>query len=142
MVKASISMEDILSIDRVRYPKLESSIRSIIYSKLKHLPDIHDYIDDLVSDAFLVVLRSVKRYNSSKSKFSTYVYNRVVASSKKLYLVLKFPYGGIKALTGQTRDKVNIFLDSDRSKICSIDELDLELPDNYTEEEDFDVCTE
>jgi hypothetical protein len=117
------------NIDRTNFKALDSSLRKIIISKLSHFNDIHDYLDDLVSNAFIVLSASAKRYNSSKSSFSTYCYSRVVSSSKKLYYSLKYPYSGIIALMGKTKKEQDAFLTSVLSNLSSIDELDIEIPD-------------
>lgn len=125
-----ITLDSVNNIDRVNFKALDSSLRKIIISKLSHFNDIHDYLDDLVSNAFIILSTSAKIYNSSKSSFSTYCYNRIVSSSKKVYYSLKYPYSGIKALMGKTKKEQEAFLTSTLSYINSLDDLDIEIPDN------------
>lgn len=129
MSKERILLDDLVTLNRSKYHKLSGILKSIIYSKLSHWSDLDNYIEDLLSNAFIVLTTSAKRYDSSKSKFSSYAYNRVIASSKKLYMTLKFPYSGIKALTGKTKVLQEAFLNSNMTYITSIDELDYEIPD-------------
>jgi hypothetical protein len=132
-----ISLGDISNIDSKLFNKLKLSIRKIIVSKFFYFSDLDDYLDDLVSNAFIVLLRSVKRYESTKSSFSTYVYNRIYSSSKKLYYSLKYPYGGIKSLMGRTKAEQEQFLGSSLAFIVGIDDLLYDIED--VKEEKFNV---
>jgi hypothetical protein len=127
-MKEHILLEDITCLNKSNFSHVEGSIRSIIKSRLSIYNDLNDYLDDLVSNAFIVLLRSAKRYNPDKSKFSTYVFNRVVSSSRKLYMALKFPYGGIKALSGKSKVLQSLFLESNLAYFGNPEELNL-IPD-------------
>lgn len=130
-----LSVEALSNMNRFKFYKVKDMVRRIIISKLSKYMDLDEYMEDLVSNAFIVLLRSVNSYNSGKSQFSTYAYNRIVASSKKLYLSLKYPYAGIIALTGKKRELQDLFLSSSLAYISSIDDMDIELPDLKTMED-------
>jgi hypothetical protein len=128
-----IYLEDIKDMDLNKFKKLSNSMKKIIVSKLSHFSDLDEYLDDLVSNAFIVLLRSGKRYESSKSSFSTYAYNRVHSSSKKMYYALKYPYSGIKSLMGKKKSEQDLFLSSPMAYISSIEDLIYDLDGNMEE---------
>lgn len=132
-MKYRITLDSINNINRSNFKALDCVLRRIIVSRMSHFPDLYDYLDDLVSNAYIVLTASARRYDSSKCNFSTYSFNRVVASSKKLYHSLKYPYSGIIALMGKTKKEQEAFLSSSMSTISSLDELDIDIPDSKYE---------
>jgi hypothetical protein len=47
---------------------------------------------------------------------------RVVSASKRMYLALKYPYGGIKSLSGRTKQEQDDFRSSPLSLLDSVDD--------------------
>lgn len=129
----SLSYEDIQEIEKGNYEAYHRVIRhvkDIIYSKLSGYSDIKTYIDDLTSNAMIVLMRSVKNYNTKKSKFSSYAFNRIVSSSRKCYLSLKYPYSGIKALSGKKKVDLDSFRNSALAYIMYNQDLCIEVSAN------------
>lgn len=134
-MKERLCIDKIRNLNRINYDSMDSAIRRIIVSKLSYLNDLNLYLDDLVANSFIVLLRSVNRFDSSKSQFQTYAYNRIVAASKKLYYSLKFPYSGIKALMGRSKKDQEGFFTSNLAYLMSVDELEFEISDEFTVED-------
>lgn len=109
------------------YKKVSNQIRQIVYSRLSYFKDIPSYIDDLISNGILIALRAYETYDSRKSKFSSYLYNKVVSSSKRQYLSLKYPFAGIKALSAGTKAKLEAFTQSPSSLLMSLSELKVDV---------------
>lgn len=126
----SLCVKDINALRKgnvLAYRKIYTQLKDIIYSKLSGYDDIGIYIDDLISNAFIVLIRTYDRYDSTKAKFSTYAFNRIVSSSRKQYLSLKYPFSGIKALSGKRKVDIDNFRSSSLAYILYSQDLCIEV---------------
>jgi len=126
----SLCVEDMNALkkgDSIVYRRIYTQLKDIIYSKLSGYEDIGVYIDDLISNAFMVLMRTFDRYDNNKAKFSTYAFNRIVSASRKQYLALKYPFSGIKALSGKRKVDIDNFKSSALAYILYSQDLCIEV---------------
>ncbi len=124
-------IEDLRKHDLKALDKVRRIVKTIIYSRMSSFRDLHVFIDDLVSNAFIVLFRSYTNYDpTKKTEFSTYAFNRIVSSSRKTYLALKYPYGGIKALSGKSKVLQEAFQSSALAYLLSEQDLHTKVSSN------------
>jgi len=127
-----LSYEDVTSLwkgNKKILTLIKQELKAIICSRLSGYQDLNIYLDDLVSNALIILIRSYTNYNSRKSKFSTYAFNRIVSGSRKHYLSLKYPYGGMKSLASGYGKKLGEFRSSNLAFILSDYEVYTDIPD-------------
>ena len=130
-MKVRINTGDIESMvkgDSSAYHRLSGSVKAIILSRLASFPDIKNYMDDLVLGSFVILWSSYRNFDKSKASFSTYSFNRIVSAAKRQYLALKYPYGGIKRLSGLTKKEQDSFIQSDIAQIYELDSFYNDIP--------------
>lgn len=107
---------DKLSKCKITYNKISSELKRIMNKSLWGFRDYRQFEEDLLSEGFIELYKAYKRFDITRgARFATYAYFRLQSRFIRFYLSLKYPYGGIKSLSGKCNNDIKDFFNLNTS---------------------------
>jgi len=112
--------EQVLLNKRTAINELDRNIRAIIVSRRsKYVPNLDDYLDDLVQSSITLLLKKLPSWNATKASFNTYAYGLIEHRLDRFLNQYRFQFSGIYGNKSNAQTKADI---EKMPKTISLDE--------------------